>query len=248
MIDVEPLIASSFERIFPQPYANADWDDVRRRAGVRSRRYFAIVAVVVALALAPAAWAITRAFEGKPAPPAVKSFFQTSNKMSAMMAKTLGRKAPRAIVSKAHGVIQVKTADGLLDLWAAPARGGGTCHLVAWQPNPSHPHTSEGGGCYAASAMLNNAESSGHNLDWSSSGDYWHRNYNVVTGYAYGDATTVRVTLSNGHTKTLPVVEHLFLGALHQSIHWRKRPKIVSLTARNTRGHIVGYWKRPPTR
>jgi hypothetical protein len=242
MIDVEPLIVSSFERIFPRPNAKTDWDDVRRRAGVRSHRYLAAVALVVALALAPAAWAITQAFEGKPAPPSVKSFFQTSNKMSAMMAKTFGRKAPRAIVSKAHGVIQVKTADGLLDLWAAPARGGGTCHLVAWQPNPSHPHTSESGGCYAATA-----ERSGHNLDWGSSGDYWHRNYNVVTGYAYGDATTVRVTLSNGRTKTLPVVEHLFLGALHQSIHWRRRPKIVSLSARNAHGHIVGYWRRSPT-
>ena len=109
--------------------------------------------------------------------------------------------------------------------------------LVAWQPNSSHPHTSESGGCYPGSAPRNN-------LDWSSGGDYWHRNYNVVTGYVYGRATTVRVTLTNGHTKTLPVVEHLFLGALHQSIHWRQRPKIVALTARNADGHIVGYWKR----
>ena len=32
MIDVEPLIVSSFERIFPQPDAEADWDEVLRRA------------------------------------------------------------------------------------------------------------------------------------------------------------------------------------------------------------------------
>jgi hypothetical protein len=238
MIDVEPLIVSSFERIFPQPHAEPDWDEVRRRAGVRSRRYLAAVAVVVALVLAPAAWAITQAFEGKPAPPSVKSFFQTSNKMRARIAKALGTKEPRAIVSKAHGVIQVKTADGPIDLWAAPARGGGTCILLAWQPTPTHPHSAETGGCYAATAT-------GRNLDWSSGGDYWHRNYNVVTGYAYDDATTVRVTLSNSRTKTLPVVEHLFLGALHQSIHWRQRPKIVSIAARNAQGHIVGYWRRP---
>lgn len=246
MIDVEPLIVSSFERIFPQPNPEADWDEVRRRAGVRSRRYLASVALVVALVVAPAAWAITQAFEGKPAPPSVKSFFQTSNKMRAQMAKALGRKEPKAIVSKAHGVIQVKTADGPIDLWAAPAQGGGSCSLVAWEPNPSHPQGAESGGCYAA--MPNNAGSSGHNLDWSSGGDYWHRNYNVVTGYVYGDATTLRVTLSNGRTKTLPVVEHLFLGALHQSIHWRQHPKITSVTARNAHGRVVGYWRRPPTR
>ena len=213
------------------------WQDVLDRARRSRRRYVQAAAVVAALVLAPAAWAITQAFEGKPAPPSVRSFFQTSNKTNAMIAKALGRKVPRAIVSKAHGVIQVKTADGLLDLWAAPARGGGTCRLVAWQPNPSHPHTSEGGGCYDAAPTLNN-------LEWSSGGDYWHRNYNVVTGYVYGDANTVRVAFSNGHTQELPVVEHLFLGALHQSLDWRLRPKIVSLTARNAHGHIVGYWKR----
>ena len=42
----------------------------------------------------------------------------------------------------------------------------------------------------------------------------------------------------------LPVVEHLFLAALHQSLHWRQRPKIISLTARNAHGQIVGYWRR----
>jgi hypothetical protein len=45
-------------------------------------------------------------------------------------------------------------------------------------------------------------------------------------------------------TKTLPVVEGLFLGALQQSIHWRQRPKIVALIARNAHGHIVGSCKR----
>jgi hypothetical protein len=158
--------------------------------------------------------------------------------MSAKIAKALGKTEPRAIVSKAHGVIQVKTADGPLDLWAAPARGGGTCSLVAWEPTPSHPRTSESGGCYAATRPPNN-------LSWSSGGDYWHRNYNVVTGYVYGAATTVYVRLSNGSSKALPTVEHMFLGALHQSIHWRQRPRIISVTARDAHGRIVGSWRRP---
>lgn len=217
--------------------AHEAWPDVLDRAR-RSRRHYAVaLAVVVALVLAPAAWAIAQAFEGKPAPPSVKSFFRYSNRASTQIAKALGREEPKAIVSKAHGVIQVKTADGPLDLWAAPARGGGTCQLVAWEPSPSHPHTSESGGCYSATA-------NGNTLEWSSGGDYWHRNYNVVTGRAYGGATSVRLTLSNRKTKTLPVVEGLFLGALHQSTDWRQRPKIVALIARNAHGHIVGSWKR----
>lgn len=214
------------------------WADVLERARRSRRRYVGAAVVVAALVLVPAAWAITQAFEGKPAPPSVKSYFRSSNKWSARIAKSLERKEPKAIASKAHGVIQVKTADGLLDLWAAPARGGGTCQLIAWQPNPGHPHTSETGGCYAAAAPALD------NLEWSSSGDVWHRNYNVVNGYVYGNAATVRLTLSNGQTKTLPIVEHLFLGAIPQSLHWRQRPKIVSLTARDAHGHIVGHWRR----
>ncbi len=246
MIDVEPLIVSSFERIFPQPEAEADWDGVLRRAGVRSRRYVVALALAAALVLAPAAWAITRAFEGTPAPPSVKSNFQLSNEMAAKFPKTFGRKFPKAIVSKAYGVIQVKTADGPLDLWAAPARGGGTCDFVGWQSDLNHAHAAGGGTCYPATAKLNNAQSSSsaHNLDFGTWGDYKHRNYKIVNGYAYGAATTVRVTLSNGHTKTLPVVEHLFLGALHQSTHWRLRPKIVSVTTRNAHGQIVGYLRK----
>lgn len=223
--------------------ADEAWQDVLDRARRSRHHYAAALAVAVALLVAPAAWAIAHAFEGKPAPPAVRSFFRYSNQARTQIAKALGRKEPKAIVSKAHGVIQVKTADGLLDLWAAPAHGGGTCYLVAWEPNLNHPHTSDSGGCYPATS--NAAEGSGHTLSWSSGGDYWHRSYNVVTGRASGGATSVRVTLSNRKTTTFPVVEGMFLGALRQSLHWRQRPKIIALTARNAHGHIVGYWKRP---
>jgi hypothetical protein len=218
--------------------AREAWQDVLDRARRSRRRYLAAVAVVAALVLVPASWAVAHAFEGRPAPPAVKSFFRMSNEMSAKIARDLGKREPRAIVSKAHGVIQVKTADGPLDLWAAPARGGGTCQLVAWETTPSHPHTSESGGCYPVTQPPNN-------LSWSSGGDYWHRNYNVVTGYAYGNVAIVRVTLSNGRSTRLPIVEHLFLGALPQSIHWRRRPRIISLTTRDAHGNLVGYWRRP---
>jgi hypothetical protein len=64
----------------------------------------------------------------------------------------------------------------------------------------------------------------------------------IVNGYAYQGATTVRIRLSNGKTQTLLVVEGLFLGALHQSTHWRRRPKIVSVIARThtTRSSAIG--------
>ena len=216
------------------------WRDVLDRARRSRRRYAAALAAVVALVLAPAAWAIAQAFEGKPAPPSVKSFFRDSNKMSAQIAKALGRKQPKAIVSKAHGVIRLETTDGPIELWAAPASDGGTCYLVGWHSTSDKPGA-ENSSCVPPAVALAKAA---HNLDWGAWGDYQHRNYQVINGYAYGGATSVRVTLSNGQRKTLPVVEGLFLGALHQSIHWRQRPRIAALTARNAHGHIVGYWKR----
>jgi hypothetical protein len=210
------------------------WQDVLDRAHRSRRRFLVAVALVVALILVPTAWGIAQAFQGTPAPPKVKADLRFGNKMSAEIAKTLGRKEPKAIANKAHGVIQVLTADGKINLWAAPATDGGTCYLIAWQSGLGATSSS----CVPATAPTPD------NLDFGWGGDYAHRNYNIVSGYADGGATTLRITLSDGETKTLPVVEGLFLGALHQSTHWRLRPKIVSAIAHNAHGQVVGKWRR----
>ena len=233
-----------------------EWQDVLARARRSRRRYLAAFVVAAALLLAPAAWAVAQAFEGKPAPQSIKSTLRENNKMTAQMAKALQRQnptaakrlrqQPKAIVSKTHGVIQVQTTDGPIDLWAAPATDGGTCYFVGWQSDLHKMQAAGNSTCAPATASRSNKGSSAHNLNLSTWGDYHHRNYNIIQGYAYDDATTVRVALSNGSTQTLPVVEGLFLGALQQSVHWRQRPKIVSVTSRNAHGHLVGYWRRPP--
>jgi hypothetical protein len=220
------------------------WDDVLRRARRSRRRYVAAVVTGAALLLAPAAWAITRAFEGKPAPQSIKSMFLEHDKASAAFAKALGRREPKAIASKAHGVIQVQTADGPLDLWAAPATDGGTCYFVGWQADIHRNQAFGASSCVPATAALNNAQSSAHNLAVSWGGSYGHTNYRVVQGYAYGRAARVRISLTNGSSKTLPVVEGFFLGALRQS-HWRLRPKVVSVVSRDAQGHVVGYLRLP---
>jgi hypothetical protein len=225
-----------------QTEPRAHWGDVLDRARRSRRRYVAVAATVAALVLAPAAWAIASAFEGKPAPASVKANFRYWNHISPQMARALKAHGGtyKPIVSKAHGVIQVQTADGPLDLWAAPTKEGGTCYFVGWQSNLRKTASGEST-CVPASAKAFNAGSSAHNLEVSWGGDYQHRNYSVVEGYAYGGATTVRVTRTDGSTKTLPVVEGLFLGALHQSVHWRLRPKLVSVVARDAQGRVVGY-------
>jgi hypothetical protein len=218
-----------------------EWQNVLARARRSRRRYVVAAAVVAALILAPTTWAIAQAFEGTPAPRSVKSDFRFSNQMRAQIARTLGRKQPKAIVRNAHGVIQVHTADGPLDLWAAPATDGGTCYLIDWQPGPNNRLGATSSSCVPPTPAAAGVQ---HDLEWGSESDYQHRNYNVIHGYAWGRARIVQLTLSNGKTKTFPVVEGLFLGALHQSLHWRQRAKIISLTARTAHGHIVGYWRR----
>lgn len=55
MIDVEPLIAESFDRIFPQPVVEENWQEVLRRVGVRGRRSRRRVLALVAAGLVVAA-------------------------------------------------------------------------------------------------------------------------------------------------------------------------------------------------
>jgi hypothetical protein len=114
--------------------------------------------------------------------------------MTAQMAKALRRqnpaaakrlrRQPKAIVSKTHGVIQVQTADGPLDLWAAPATDGGTCCFVGWQSDLHKTQAAGNSSCAPATASLSNKGSSAHSLDLSTWGDYQHRNYNIIQGYA----------------------------------------------------------------
>jgi hypothetical protein len=218
------------------------WQDVLQRARRSRRRYAAALVLVAALFLAPAAWAIAHAFEGKPAPPSVKFRFGHTivgaHSLRELIA--LAEREPKAVVSKAHGVIQLQTKDGRIDLWAAPARGGGKCSLIAWQRR-GYPAINVG--CYPATQHTAGSPVV-HNLTWTSGDDSLHRIYDVVSGRAYGGATSLRVTLSNHESKTLPVVEGLFLGAWKQSVHSRQRPKIVALTTYDEHGHIVGYWKQ----
>jgi len=207
------------------------WDDVVGRARRSRRRYIAAVATVAVLVLAPATWAAVNAFEGTPAPPPVRIDFQSTNRYWAEA--QLGRRAPQADVSKAHGVIQVPTTDGPLDLWAAPTDVGGTCLLVGWDADLAKANgPSEGSMCAPPSSPTSD------NLTW-----VWttaiptHPSYSEVWGYAYGAASTVDVAFEDGSSRTLPVVEHLFLGAVPRGA------TVVSLAARDSDGNVVGSWK-----
>jgi hypothetical protein len=208
------------------------WNDVVHRARRDQRRYTAVILAIATLVLASCSWVAVRAFEGTPAPPPVRKTFEFSNQASAAFAKRIGRKFPQAEVDKAHGVVQVQTEDGPLDLWAAPATRGRSCFVVG-----------------AESDMVANrpfGSSSGcvpHRPPAIGAGTYQGSDhpYAVVFGYATGSATA-EVKLWSGRTVTLPVVEHYFLGELPIG------SAVESVTGRDASGKIVARYKPPQYR
>lgn len=162
------------------------------------------------------------------APPAIQAAFTAFNKEAKQAAKAGGRSPqPAIIVSKAHGVLHAQTADGSVNLWAAPEEGGGTCSYVVWNPERN-----EGG---ATSCLFIPGDSFPQGLVWSRQAADRRHPYQLIDGYTVRSATEVRVLLAGGSTKTMTVVERYFLGA------FPREAKIISLTARNAHGHIVGY-------
>jgi len=168
-----------------------------------------------------------KAFEGTPAPQPVRRTFEFSNRDSTEFAKRLGQKFPQAEVDQAHGVLQVQTKDGPLDLWAAPATDGGTCFLVGWEADMTAKMQFGGSGGCAQFHRLPIGAGTFQGSDHP---------YAVVFGYAR-DSATAEVKLWSGRTVTLPVVEHFFLAALPVG------SALESVIGRNASGKVVARYK-----
>lgn len=205
------------------------WDDVLHRARRGQRRYIAAVLAVVALGLAACSWVAVRAFEGTPAPPPIRKSFEFSNQASATAAKRMGRKFPQAEVDKAHGVVQVQTKDGPVDLWAAPSTDGASCFLVGAESDMTAKlQVASSGGCvppHPPAIAAGTYQGSEHP-------------YTVVFGYATRSARA-EVRLWSGHTVTLPVVEHYFLGVLPVG------SAVESVVGQDASGNVVARYKPP---
>ncbi len=209
------------------------WSDVLGRARRSRRRYTAVVAAAAVLVLAPATWAAVNAFEGTPAPESIHQGFVQWNSGADQMETYLAQQGfkkhfPRADASKAHGVLQIATSDGPLDMWAAPeVDGTGTCWFVGWESDMHEDRALGGGTC-------TEADDSGIDAGWE-----WgapHPTYTVLEGSVTGDETSLDVTLTDGSTTTLPVVEHLFLAALPRG------SKPASIVGHDAAGDVVDTW------
>jgi hypothetical protein len=149
------------------------------------------------------------AFEGTPAPPDVTTNFAQLNQLAgSAVQRGFYSNLPQTDASKAHGVLEIQTADGPEDLWAAPDNKGGQCYLIDFANDSAGTNgVLSVNGCEQSPAPP-------ANLSFS---DVWipsHPDLMTVYGTAYVPAKTVRLTLDNGSTRTLPVVENLFIGSL----------------------------------
>jgi len=220
------------ELVVAEPHEG--WNDVLRRTRRARRRYTALVALVAALVLVPAAWAAVNAFEGTPAPQDVATNFSDFNRFRRVWIQhDMAFSWPQVDVSTAHGVIEIQTADGPEQLWAAADDQGGQCYFIDWANDPPSQYGKFGvSGCEQTQPPASK-------IAW---GDVWvpsHPTLMTIYGSVYVDAATVQVTLDDGSTLTLPVVEHLFLGSCPKGAHVEK------VAAFDASGHGVATGTAP---
>lgn len=212
------------------------WGAVLDRARRTRRRYIAVVAVVSALVLVPATWAAVNAFQGTPAPQSIVQNFVQWNAEAPNLAFVnpqtgFERHVPLADATKAHGVVQLDTSDGPLDMWAAPeSDGSGSCWFVAWESDIHGDTPAGSGGC----TQGDQAAIAPATVSFAS-----HGAYTILDGSVTGPETTLDVTLTDGSTTTLPVVEHLFLAALPHG----SNP--ASIVGRDANGTVVATFPEP---
>jgi hypothetical protein len=207
----------------------------------RPRRQLRLVLAVAAAALVvvPTAVAfggkIVDLFEGTPAPPEVSTTFTEFNRMADLSTRQgFAAKWPQSDVSKAHGVIEIETADGPEELWAAPSDRGGNCYFVDFANDPPSPSGKSGfGGCDPSPPPVSS-------VNW---GDVWtaqHPSLMTIWGSVFVDAARVRISFDDGSTLELPIVERLFLGSSP------KGAKVEKLTAFDAAGNQVAEWAASP--
>lgn len=242
LIDFRSEVAEPDEETAGRVYALATAPTARTHRGVgwlrRSpRSRLALSLVVVAVLVVPTALAfggkIVDLFEGTPAPPGVSTSFTAMNRMADLTVQQgFAAQMPHADVSKAHGVIEIQTADGPQDLWAAPSDLGGNCYFVSFANDPG-PNEKHGfGGCDPSTPPASN-------INWGAVWMAAHPDLLTVWGSVFVDASRVQVALEDGSTLDLPVVERLFLGSL------AKNAKVERVIAFDAAGNHVAEWTKP---
>lgn len=186
------------------------WDDVMGRARRAHRRFVAMTAVVGLFVLSPAAWAVDRAFFGSPPPPQIKSYAAELEGFDSQVAAKIAREHGHATadLSKLHGLVQVETPDGPLDVWAAPNSDGGLSTFEAYQAD-----LAPGSDTSIGEEIWDPRPLDAGGIKWESDGP--HDDVYQTDGYTdNAHATSAQVTFKIGPqilSKTVPVVEGYYI-------------------------------------
>jgi hypothetical protein len=245
MRDADGLLAARFAATYDR-YDDSDWSDVMQRRQPRrmNRARVLLVAVAVVAVTVPAAiafgGAIRDLFFGAPAPPVIKHAFAEHNQLGRLMRKwqrAHGLKVglpglPQVETAKAHGVLAVKTRDGLLYLWAAPTADGRQCWFVNFASEQINRKRAAGeGSCDERTPPPTK-------MQWSYGWSAAHPALQVLSGRLYVTAAVVLVDTGAANPRRLPVVDRYFLGAFPRDT------KLPAITAVDTRGRVVAGSKR----
>jgi hypothetical protein len=207
-----------------------------------TRRPRLLIAVATAaLIVVPAAVAvggrIIDLFDGAPPPPAVTVVYETGNRNADAQIKAgVADHFPKADVSKLHGVIEIQTADGPQDLWAAPNDSGGQCIFVDFANDPATASGKAGNGTCDSTTSIAALASK---IDVS---QFWmlaHPDVSTAYGRVYVPAASVKLRLADASTVTARVVESFFLVSL------KRDDKFAKVTAYDASGTQVAEWMPP---
>ena len=220
------------------------WSDVLRRARRSRRRYGLVAVALAALVLAPASWAVANAFEGSAPPDAITAGVARMNEQAPQVRAAAeakgwpdpGQYGMTADLSKLHGVMQLQTPDGPLDLWAAPSSNGGVCEFLGFEVD-LRPGANGGwdGGCLNPPLKL---------FPPTLENESWHPNLYYEYGYTnLSNAATATMSLTDGQSATVPVVEGWFLSTFHRTTDGVNEE---TTTIEDASGNQLAAYQAPP--
>ena len=197
-----------------------------------------LIAVAIALIVVPISIAfggpIHDLFFGSPAPPIIKREFVGQNEMRVLIRQWAAKHhrgdisiPPHVDASKAHGVIAIKTTDGVLALWAAPTGAGSECWFVSFARDTiGHKLPTGQGSCDRTNAP--------GKINWGLGWSHVHPTLKILFGRLYvTNAVAVLADIGTPQLVRVPVVDRYFLHALPKTV------SVNSVAAIDGDGHVV---------
>jgi hypothetical protein len=206
---------------------NADWLDVRQRAGSinarrRNRRLLALaaaLAILTALIVNPALGIGERLLdfvEGDPAPEGIKREFAEGAKpvpplrIGHHVIQRPTEEQPPLDLVDAHLAVALDSSRGPVYLWVDPRTGGGTCTLLEVVQAPDPPPGLSRGGVNCGSGPPAERPISAGQTGVDVDGEY----LSLLSGQVHPRVARVEVILSDGRVVPMRIVEGFFLAEL----------------------------------